>query len=50
MKRMFSAMRAMGPYVAIELIVPGGTLLSLLLWYTRNRRAARALAAAEVRP
>ena len=43
---MFSAMRAMGPYVAIELIVPGGTLVSLLLWYTRNRRAARALAAA----
>ena len=46
MKRMVSAVRAMGPYVALELIVPGGTLLSILLWYTRNRRAARALAAA----
>ena len=49
MKKMLSAMRSMGPYVAIELLVPGGTLLSLLLWYTRNRRAARALAAAEAR-
>jgi hypothetical protein len=34
---MVSALRTMGPYVALELIVPGGTLLSLLLWYTRNR-------------
>ena len=37
----------MGPYVALELLVPGGTLFSLMLWFARNRRAARALAAAE---
>lgn len=47
MKRMVSAMRTMGPYVALELLVPGGTLLSLLLWFARNRRAARELAAAQ---
>lgn len=46
MKKMVSAVRTMGPYVALELIVPGGTMLSLLLWYTRRRRAQRALAAA----
>ena len=46
MKRMVEAVRTMGPYVALELIVPGGTLFSLLLWFTR-RRAARALAAAQ---
>ena len=49
MKRIVSAVRSMGPYVALELLVPGGTLLSLLLWYRRNRRAARAVAAADVR-
>ena len=47
MKKMVDAMRAMGPYVALELIVPGGTILSLLLWFARSRRAARALAAAQ---
>jgi hypothetical protein len=48
MKKLVSAMRALGPYVALELIVPGGTIFSLLLWLARNRRAARALAAARV--
>jgi hypothetical protein len=47
MRATWSAMRAAGPYVAIELIVPGGTLVAMVLWFARNRRAARALAAAE---
>ena len=47
---MVDTLRAMGPYVALELIVPGGTILSLLLWYARNRRAARELAAAQAQP
>ena len=42
MRKMMTAMRTMGPYVALELIVPGGTLLSILLWYTRKRRALAA--------
>jgi hypothetical protein len=50
MRATLSAMRAVGPYVAIELIVPGGTLFSLLLWFARNRRAARALEAAQAQP
>jgi len=39
--------RALGPYLLIELLVPGGSVLALLLWCYRMRRAriARALAA-----
>jgi hypothetical protein len=30
-------LRAFGPYFAIELILPGGSLLALLLWLYRHR-------------
>lgn len=33
-------MRSLGPYVAIELILPGGTIIALALWAYRQRRAA----------
>jgi hypothetical protein len=34
-----AVVRAMGPYAAIELILPGGTVLALLLWlYRRHQR------------
>jgi len=33
--------RALGPYLLVELILPGGTLLALLLWLY-NHRSARA--------
>ena len=46
-RSLLKAARAMGPYLALELLVPGGTLFSLLLWRARNRRAARAAAAAQ---
>lgn len=36
--------RSLGPYVAIELILPGGTLIALALWTYRRRRAAQARA------
>jgi len=33
-------LRELGPYAAIELILPGGSLLALLLWlYRRHRKA-----------
>lgn len=38
--------RSLGPYVAIELILPGGTLIALALWTYRRRRAAQAEAKA----
>jgi hypothetical protein len=35
------ALRGLGPYAAIELVLPGGTVLALLLWlYRRHRRRA----------
>ena len=40
-------LRAFGPYVVIELLLPGGTLISLLLYLYRRRGSARALAASE---
>ena len=30
--KLIAAGRTFGPYVAIELILPGGSLLALLLW------------------
>jgi hypothetical protein len=42
-------MRALGPYAAVELILPGGSLIALSLWAFRHRawlkaRARRTLA------
>ena len=30
----------LGPYVLVELLLPGGTLLALLLWFSQHRRKA----------
>jgi hypothetical protein len=35
-------LRNLGPYLAVELILPGGSLLALLLWLYRHRPVARA--------
>jgi hypothetical protein len=40
--RLTGALRAIGPYAAIELLVPGGTLIALSLWAFRNRTALAA--------
>jgi hypothetical protein len=38
MKRGLTLLRGLGPYVAIEILLPGGTLIALALWlYRRNR-------------
>jgi hypothetical protein len=37
----FHQFRTLGPYLAIELILPGGSMLALLLWTYRHRFAAR---------
>ena len=37
----FAQLRALGPYLAIELILPGGSIVALLLWAYRHRAAAR---------
>ena len=33
--------RLLGPYLAIELVLPGGSIVALLLWTFRHRLAAR---------
>ena len=36
MKKIWQHLRALGPYLAIELLLPGGTLLALALWLARR--------------
>jgi hypothetical protein len=36
--RLGAILRQLGPYVAIEILLPGGTLMALLLWIYRRRR------------
>jgi len=36
-----AAVRELGPYAAVELLVPGGSVIAVLLWlYRRHRRIA----------
>jgi len=37
MIRVAGALRTLGPYAAIELLLPGGTLIALAVWAFRNR-------------
>ena len=32
-----ASIRRAGPYLAIELILPGGSLIGLILWLAKNR-------------
>ena len=38
---MLRQFRSLGPYLAIELILPGGSIVALLLWTYRHRAVAR---------
>jgi hypothetical protein len=38
-RRTASRLSELGPYLAIELIMPGGSLLALGLWWYRHRHA-----------
>ena len=44
-ERIIGQFRSLGPYLAIELVLPGGSIVALLLWTYRNRDAARQTAA-----
>jgi len=41
LRRAIQVMRQLGPYAAIELLLPGGTLLAILLWLYRRHQLAR---------
>lgn len=36
LKRALALVRSVGPYMAIEILLPGGTLIALLLWLSRR--------------
>jgi hypothetical protein len=38
MKQLMQIARQASPYLMIELLLPGGTLLALLLWFYRRAR------------
>jgi hypothetical protein len=35
--RLRALLRALGPYAAIELLLPGGSVIALLIWLYRHR-------------
>lgn len=37
---LWRALKGVAPYAAIELILPGGTLLAILFWLYRKRQLA----------
>jgi hypothetical protein len=40
-ERILRRLRSLGPYLAVELFLPGGSIVALLLWTYRHRTAAR---------
>jgi len=34
--------RSIGPYMLVEMLLPGGTLIALLLWLSQHARLVRA--------
>lgn len=42
LKAICGVLKQLAPYAAIELILPGGTILALLLWLYQRHRAAAA--------
>ncbi len=42
MKPIWQGVRAAGPYLLLELLMPGGTLLAIALWLVQKWRAAAA--------
>ena len=39
-----AGLKQIGPYAAIEIILPGGTLIAVLVWLYRRRAALKAMA------
>lgn len=37
---LWGVLKAFAPYAVIELLLPGGTLIAILCWLYRRRRAA----------
>jgi hypothetical protein len=37
MKKLLTGARSASPYLLVELLLPGGTLIALLMWFWRHR-------------
>lgn len=46
--RVIGKLRELAPYAAIELVLPGGTLMALALWLYRRRRVTPVFATSEI--
>jgi hypothetical protein len=46
----FAKLRDIAPYAAIELILPGGSLIALVLWFYRRQRPESRIASEELTP
>lgn len=42
--RLAGLIKTLGPYAAIELILPGGTLIAIAIWAIQRRRRSNARA------
>jgi hypothetical protein len=40
----FARLKELAPYAAIELVLPGGSVVALTLWFYRRRKKVPALA------
>lgn len=45
--RAFSTLRSLAPYAAIELLLPGGSLIAIILWLYRRRKPSPPTPAAD---
>jgi hypothetical protein len=44
LKNLFPKLRALSPYLFVELLLPGGTLIALLLWLSQGMTRTGTLA------
>jgi hypothetical protein len=44
LRSLWEVVKEFAPYVAIELILPGGTLLAIMCWFYRKKHSATAAA------
>ena len=44
-RSLLNAARSLGPYLLVELLLPGGTLIAILLWLSRRARGQSRLSA-----
>ena len=47
MSRLVSKVKELAPYAALELVMPGGSLMALALWLYRRKKKAAACAESE---